>query len=116
VLDACFDAASVGQLRERAEACATAGGVANAKALDVTIVVHELAANAVRHGAGTGQLLLHAGNGALCCQVSDSGPGPAVWPLRHGHGLWLVHQVADEVRVVSDPAGFRVTVLFASQG
>jgi anti-sigma regulatory factor (Ser/Thr protein kinase) len=84
--------------------------------MDGTLVVHELAANAVRHGAGTGQLVPQATGGELSCQVSDAGPGPALWPLRPGHGLWIAHQVADKVTVSSGPAGFRVTAVFASPG
>ena len=73
-----------------------------------------LVAGAVRHGPGMGRLVVQAADGELRCQVSDAGPGPALWPLRPGHGLWIAHQVADKVTVSSGPAGFRVTAVFAS--
>lgn len=112
MLDESFDAASLHLLRERVAACAAAAGMPEDKAVDVVIAVHEVAANAVVHGAGTGRLVLRAAGGELRCQVSDAGPGPALWLLRHGHGLWLIHQVADQVSVSSGPNGFRVNAVF----
>jgi hypothetical protein len=43
--------------------------------------------------------------GALRCQVSDAGLGAGPWPLRPGHGLWVVRAVADEVTASSGPRG-----------
>ena len=67
-------------------------------------VAHELAANAVRHGAGHGRLRLWIRDGVLHCEVSDDGPPPpatrqedeAAWQEQHGHGLWVIGQVADQ--------------------
>jgi anti-sigma regulatory factor (Ser/Thr protein kinase) len=69
----------------------------------VVLAVHELAANAVRHGGGAGRVQLRTADGALHCVVSDAGPatidgharaGTAVavqpWLFKPGHGLWLV--------------------------
>lgn len=68
-------------------------------------------------------------NGALRCQVQDGGQGPravrpgardgaeadtaARWPYAHGHGLWVVRLLADQMSVVSGPGGTCVTVTFA---
>jgi anti-sigma regulatory factor (Ser/Thr protein kinase) len=82
VCDESFDAATLHLLRERVAACAAAAGMPEERAMHVTLAVHELAANAVRHGAGSGRLLMRATGGALRCQVSDAGPGAGPWPLR----------------------------------
>ena len=100
------------------------------RAADVLIAVHELAANAVRHGAGAGRARLWAGNGVVTCRVEDGGVpgrhgragpgagGPAEgraepWSCLEGHGLWLVRQSADELAVITGPDGTRVTAVFA---
>jgi anti-sigma regulatory factor (Ser/Thr protein kinase) len=80
--------------------------------VDVLLAVHELAANAVRHGAGAGRLLIRSAAGVLRCRVSDTGPGAGPWPLRAGHGLWLVRAVADEATASSGPHGSQVTISF----
>ena len=112
VFDERFDAATLHLLRDRVAACAAAAGMPEDRATDVILAVHELAANAVRHGAGAGRLLVRAAAGALRCQVSDAGPGAGPWPLRQGHGLWIVRAVADEVTASSGPQGSQVTAMF----
>ncbi|MGH3170405.1 MAG: ATP-binding protein, partial [Trebonia sp.] len=90
---------------------------------DVVTAAHELAANAVRHGAGRGRLRLHADGPLLYCQVSDDGPpakdgsrrpaaGTPPWPSQHGHGLWLIAQVADWLSIDHGPAGTTATARF----
>src|SRR5260370_16613204 len=92
VLDQCFDASSLSALRTAAQACAAQAGMPAERATDVVIALHELAANAVRHGAGSGRLRIWDHVGALYCRVYDdgaAGPGavasqtlPHPWP-RH---------------------------------
>lgn len=112
VFDERFDASSLHALRERAAAGAAGTGMPEDRAADVLLAVHELAANVVRHGPGTGRLLMRAAPGALLCQVSDTGPAAGRWPVRQGHGLWIVQAVADEVRVSSSLHGSQVTAVF----
>jgi anti-sigma regulatory factor (Ser/Thr protein kinase) len=112
VFDERFDASTLHLLRERVAACVSAAGMPEDRAMDVVLAVHELAANAVWHGAGAGRLLMRVAVGAVRCQVSDAGPGEGPWPLRQGHGLWIVRAVADEVTSSSGPQGSRVTALF----
>lgn len=89
------------------------------------LTVHELAANAVRHGAGAGRLAMRASDGQLYCQVSDAGSTGGTraataatrpWRVERGHGLWIVHTAADQVSVASGPAGFRVAAVFTLSG
>jgi anti-sigma regulatory factor (Ser/Thr protein kinase) len=128
-LDQAFDANTLQELRKAALAEATAAGMPDDRAADVMIAVHELAANAVRHGAGAGRLRMRAVAGELHCQVSDVGPasvdghprraGPDAawpWPVRPGCGLWLVQKVADRVSAAAGPGGSRVMVVFALPG
>ncbi len=112
VFDERFDASTLHLMRERVAACAAVAGVPEDRVVDVILAVHELAANAVTHGAGAGRLLMRAIAGALHCQVSDAGPGTGPWPVRQGHGLWLVRAVADEVTASYGPHGSQVTATF----
>ena len=93
------------------------------------LAVHELAANAVRHGGGAGRVRIHVADGELRCQVSDAGPGNAdgdirgtgadgapSWPFEPGHGLWLVRNAADHVSIASGPGGSEVAVTFTLPG
>ena len=112
VFDDRFDAATLHLLRERVAACAAAAGMPPDRATDVILAVHELAANVVSHGAGAGRLLFRAAANALRCQVTDAAPGAGPWPVRRGHGLWIVRAVADEVIASPGPHGSQVTALF----
>lgn len=123
-LDQAFDAGSLYALRAAVAAHAAAAGLGRSQVYDVTAVAHELAANAVVHGAGHGRVRLWADGGFLYCQVSDDGrdepankphpsaDGAAPWPAEHGHGLWLVRQVADHVGVGHGPSGTTATARF----
>ena len=145
-----FSAGSLYALRSTVAAHAAAAGLSRHRVYDVTATAHELAANAVLHGAGHGSLRLWAQDGYLCCAVADDGParprdgngpakagngnGPAAagdggrasevdgapwsadgapWPVVHGHGLWLVGEIADDVRVDRGHAGTIITARFA---
>ena len=122
-LDQEFDAGSLYALRAAVAAHAAAAGLGTHQVYDVTAVAHELAANAVIHGAGHGRLRLWTDDKFLYCQVSDDGRGGAAdgageqdgaapWPAEHGHGLWLAAQLADHVDIGRSPDGTTATVRF----
>jgi anti-sigma regulatory factor (Ser/Thr protein kinase) len=129
VLDQCFDASSLSALRASTQACAAQAGMPAERATDVVIALHELAANAVRHGAGSGRLRIWDHVGALYCRVDDDGsaagpPGPIGagsasqnladrWPREPGHGLWLARQVADQLTLRSDSRGTSAVITFS---
>jgi len=132
VLDRKFDADALAGLREAVLGYATACGMPEDRAIDVVLAVHELAANAVRHGPGRGRLRIHVTASTLHCEVSNPGqssrdgrvpgdvggpaagtPGAVPWPVEQGHGLWLVHATADHLRVTSGPHGTLITAVFA---
>ena len=74
MLDQRFGAGTLHVLRAAVREFAAGAGMPPGRADDVMIAVHELAANTVRHGAGTGRLRMWAAACALCCQVDDAGP------------------------------------------
>jgi anti-sigma regulatory factor (Ser/Thr protein kinase) len=127
ILEQSFDADSLYALRSAVAAHASEAGLTPARTDDLVIAVHELAANAVRHGAGHGEMRLWADGGALHCQVSDEGPaqpagagpwepgsapGGGGWQSSRGHGLWLVRHLADRTSARHDGRGTAVTVSF----
>jgi len=119
-LDQPFDFGTLATQRETVRDLAVQAGLSAERAVDVVLAVHELLANALRHGAGRGRLRVWQAAGWLRCQIEDKGPPgardpaapPGSWPVRHGHGLWVVRQVADQMEVTSGPCGTRATVSF----
>jgi anti-sigma regulatory factor (Ser/Thr protein kinase) len=129
ILSQDFDTGTLYALRAAVAAHATRAGVPEPYADDIVLAVHEFAVNAIRHGAGHGQLIITKHHGALHCQVIDDGkpqaatagtgpetttasPQDAPWPSQHGHGLWVVRQLADQVRLQSGPGGTIATASF----
>ena len=85
VFDERFDAATLHLLRERVAACAAVAGVPEDRAVDVILAVHELAANAVTHGAGSGQAA-DARDGRRAAAARSAMPARARGPGRCGRG------------------------------
>lgn len=128
-LDQCFDASSMSALRTSTQACAAQARMPAERATDFVIALHELAANAVRHGAGSGRLRIWDHAGTLYCRVDDNGSaakpsGPIGagsarenladrWPREPGHGLWLARQVADQLTLHSDSRGTSAVITFS---
>ena len=120
ILDQAFDAGSLYALRAAVAAHATQAGLAPGRADDLVIAVHELAANAVRHGAGHGRLRIWRSDQALLCEITDDGlPEPQgphdapQWRTEPGHGLSLVRQVADHTSLRSGRDGTSASISFA---
>ena len=128
VLDQSFDHESLYALRNAVAAHASELGVPQSRLYDVVTVVHELAVNSIRHGAGHGRALIWYEANTLLCQVTDEGApaapasraaqseSPAATSARaeHGHGLWLIRQLAEEpvLRFGSDGTIATVTFTF----
>ena len=118
-LDQAFDADSLYALRAAVAAHGSQAGLSEGRTRDLVLAVHELAANAVRHGAGQGRLRLWAAPDAVRCEVTDAGvPGEADatdatgWQAEPGHGLWLVRRIADSACVRSSASGTVAAVIF----
>jgi anti-sigma regulatory factor (Ser/Thr protein kinase) len=129
ILDQPFDGDSLYSVRAAVAAHASDAGIAENRVRDVVLAIHELAANAVRHGAGQGRVQLWVTGDGIRCEVTDPGPTPAQaddgrsnasypdaarWPVEHGHGLWLVQKIADQASLQSGPSGTIATVSFRS--
>jgi anti-anti-sigma factor len=111
-----FDDYSLYALRAAVAAHASQAGLSDGRTGDLVLVVHELAANAIRHGAGHGRLRLLRAQDAVHCEITDEGAkaprDAALWPVERGHGLWLVRQVADSSSLQSGPTGTVASVTF----
>ena len=139
ILDTMFDSGTLHVLRADVQVLASRTGLDDHRVEDVVLAIHELAANAVHHGAGAGRLRIWNLAGALHCQVDDGPPAlgglaapgagdgdgwatetespssPSAvssWRATPGHGLWVVQQVADQLQVTSGAQGTRATVTF----
>ena len=124
LLDQEFDSGTLYALRAAVQAHAGQAGLSEDRVGEVVLAIHELAANAIAHGAGHGRLRMWERAGALSCEIVDAGPvgagrltGPSEaadpWPAADGHGLWLVRQVADQLDLRSGPRGTQAVVTFA---
>jgi anti-sigma regulatory factor (Ser/Thr protein kinase) len=124
ILDQEFDSGTLYALRSAVQAHLGRAGLSEDRASEVVLAVHELAANAVAHGAGYGRVRIWDGADMLSCEIIDGGPAdPGAargssevvnpWPTQDGHGLWLVRQVADQLDVRSGPRGTRAIIAFA---
>lgn len=102
-----FDPSSLSSARQAARSLAQSAGLSPDRAVDLVLAVGEAAANAIRHGGGTGTLLSWCELGELIIEIRDTGrltnplagrrrPGPTA---THGRGLWLIHQLCDLVEL-----------------
>ena len=91
-------------------------GLTEARAIDLTLAVSEVAANTVRHAKSPGSLQIWYDAREIVCQVHDEGiitdplaghRQPSLDALG-GHGLWIVNQVCDRVDMQSDETGTTV--------
>jgi anti-sigma regulatory factor (Ser/Thr protein kinase) len=79
------------------------------------LAINEVITNAVLHAGGQGRIVLWRTGAVVCCTVTDSGPGipeqfrrPSAAPEAFevgGRGLWLAHQLCDEVTMATGPIG-----------
>ena len=123
-IDLAFDPGTLHEMRAEVQSRAHLAGMPDSRAGDVILAVHELAANAIRHGAGAGRLRIWNLPGALRCQVVDgdliapgtvNAAGQAIvnsWPDLPGHGLWVVRHVADQMQILSGPRGTSAMITF----
>jgi anti-anti-sigma factor len=125
VLNQLFDDDSLYALRSAVAAHGSQAGLAEGRLGDLVLVVHELAANAVQHGAGRGRLRIWNTGTELRCEITDDGINhgpdggaevdgrdPAHWSIQHGHGLWVIRQVADRASLNGSSSGTVATVAF----
>lgn len=119
LLDLKFGVADLPRLRLGIETSAAQAGLTEPRRSEFLLAVHEVVDNAVRHGGGRGHLRLQRRDGVLRCQVTDAGPGfgdqaiptgQSDFDTAAGRGLWLVHQLADQVAISTGSAGSVVSL------
>jgi anti-sigma regulatory factor (Ser/Thr protein kinase) len=74
LLDQEFDSGTLYALRAAVQAHAGQAGLPEDRTGEVVLAIHELAANAIAHGAGHGRLRMWERAGALSCEIADAGP------------------------------------------
>src|SRR4029077_16208152 len=85
-------------------------GLAEARAIDLTLAVSEVAANTVKHAKSPGSLNIWYDAKEIVCQIHDEGVITDPQAGRRqpsldaggGHGLWIVTQVCDRVEIRAD--------------
>lgn len=128
VLEQAFSRDSLYQLRATVAAHAAQAGMPASRTHDVVLAVYELVSNVIRHGSGEGQLRIWKTGQSLSCAVTAAAPAPgavtaaesaatacadpAPWPVKPGHGLWLVIRLTDQATFEPGPPS-RVTISFA---
>jgi len=111
-----FGAPDLPALREHLRRRAAQEGLGSSRAEDLMIAVHEIAANTVVHGGGTGTLAIWWDGTALVCEIRDGGHITDPLAGRHpdsphddsGHGLRLAHELCDLVEIRSGHQGTTV--------
>jgi anti-sigma regulatory factor (Ser/Thr protein kinase) len=100
-------------LRSRIHFEAAAAGLQADRADDLVLAVNEVASNSILYAGGSGVLdLWRDGDGALVCEITDTGritdplvgrhaPGPGL----EARGLWLVNHLCDLVEIRSGLKG-----------
>jgi len=96
-------------------------GLTEARAIDLTLAVSEVAANTVRHAKSPGSLQIWYDAREIICQIHDEGTitDPLAGRRRPslnamgGHGLWIVNQVCDQVEMRSDETGTTIRLHMA---
>lgn len=118
--DVTFTASDLAGLRRLVTDCCVASGLAEPRRGDFVLAVHEVAANAVTHGGGSGQVMIRVTEDELQCVVIDSGrgfrpgdrtccpPGPA--DAEGGRGIWLAALLTDDLTIESHGTGTTVSV------
>ncbi|MEO3869980.1 ATP-binding protein [Nonomuraea sp. B12E4] len=99
-------------LRARVRGLARAAGLTPAPRVeDLVIAVHEAAVNVLEHGGGRGTVCCWHDRDTITVQVTDTSgrlspeqvPHRQPRPSVRGHGLWLIRQTCDELRIDSRP-------------
>ena len=111
-----FDDAMLGVVRAVVRKEAEAVRLHSDTVDDLVLAVHEVAANSVVHGGGSGSLAVWHGTRSLVVEVRDLGVIDVVLVGRgsidlaseHGRGVWIANQLCDLVQVRSGRHGTQV--------
>jgi anti-sigma regulatory factor (Ser/Thr protein kinase) len=116
LLDRPFGRNEITEVRHEVAHRVTAAGLSGDRLHGFVLAVNEVITNVVLHAGGRGRIVLRIDAGDAHCAVSDAGPGmperfrtapggtPATTAVG-GRGVWLAHQLCDEVTVETGPLG-----------
>jgi anti-sigma regulatory factor (Ser/Thr protein kinase) len=109
LLDQTFVLADLPMLRALLRDYAIAADMAEDRREEFILAVHELLANAVEHGGGSGRVVVSQANGELRCRVRDRGPG-LINGWQEGSGLRIVRTLVDRFEIRRTDQGADITV------
>ena len=107
-----FGANDLQRVRRTVSRFAASAGLDVRRASDLVCAANEVATNSIRHGGGSGNLLIWSDGGKVLCEVRDRGHyakplGDRERPSGTGSpsGLWLANQMCDLVQIRTYPTG-----------
>ncbi|HEX4702898.1 MAG TPA: anti-sigma factor RsbA family regulatory protein [Pseudonocardiaceae bacterium] len=114
------DVHGLARLRQVVAGFGRARGLGGRQTDALVLVLTELATNSIEHAHSPATVLLGGVGDVVCCQVRDNGHitdrlagrRPAPPGQSRGRGLLMVNQLADLVRVHTEPGGTTVEVRF----
>ena len=113
--------ADLSQVRDLVLEQARQAGLTEDRVSDLVLAVSEVAANTLRHTRSSGTLAIWHDADEVVCEIRDEGviTDPLAGQRRPpasasgGHGLWIVHQVCDQVELSSDATGTTIRMHMA---
>jgi anti-sigma regulatory factor (Ser/Thr protein kinase) len=115
LLDRRFGRDEITVVRHEVSARLGGAGLTGDRLNGFVLAVNEVVTNVVLHAGGHGRVVLWLAGGSAWCSVTDSGTGiPARYLVTGdvpeafevgGRGIWLAHQLCDEVTVATGPIG-----------
>jgi anti-sigma regulatory factor (Ser/Thr protein kinase) len=117
-----YDIHGIADARALVASHGTGVGLPSDRVAELVLAVNELTTNSVEHGGGAGTLAVWRENGYLACEVRDAGyianplagrVFPQLTEPEGGHGLVMVHQLCDLVRIHTRPGATTIRVYMA---
>ncbi len=113
-----FSAGDLLELRTLVSGWAWGEAMTGEPAEELVLAIHEIAANSVRHGGGSGTMRLWRSEDTLICEIEDAGRirDPLLGRVRPGsgpdcgRGVWIANQLCDLVQIRSSECASRVRV------
>ncbi|WP_412743399.1 ATP-binding protein [Krasilnikovia sp. MM14-A1004] len=123
LLDRTFGRDDITTVRHEVTDRLTAAGFAGDRLHGFVLAVNEVITNVVLHAGGHGRIVVWVTAGSAWCTVTDSGPGiperllgcpgvPEAFEVG-GRGIWLAHQLCDEVTIATGPIGTTIGLRIA---
>lgn len=123
LLDRTFGSHEITVLRHEVQERLERAGVDGDRLQGYVLAVNEVITNVVLHAGGHGRIVVWLTTGSAWCTVTDSGPGiperfrrppqvPEAFDVG-GRGIWLAHQLCDEVTMATGPIGTTIGMRIA---